>query len=892
MERSRRYARFVIKFISALMLTCSATSRIAIAQHITPHITPDNTLSTSVTLSTDGNTFTINNGDTAGNNLFHSFDTFSIPTGTSAVFNNSTSITNIISRVTGTTPSAIDGSISAQGTANLFLLNPNGIVFGPDAQLSIGGSFIASTAESLRFKDRSEFAINNPSQSGLLSISTPVGLQMGTTSGSIQVHDTGYEVLSADQPLLLDSSNSFLVDSGKSLVLVGSDVMFQGGVAAAPGGRIELGAVRSGYVSLAADSWAAGYDTVRHFGDIQLADQSLVDASDRLFNASGQSYARGSAGGTVQVRGRQLQATDGSHILVQNESDRPSGHLVVTASETIDLSGRDADSGLFTVFQTDSFGEGAGGDIVAIAPQFFFGQGNALTTNTYGSSASGNIKATAASAIFISGDANIVEDVTDALQTTSYATGRGGDINVVTPQLSVSDNGILAQSLGSGTSGNINVKADRITLLDNGTIIAATIGQGDGGNVTITALTIDVRGIGTATLFPSGIAASTVGSGNAGNLTINTQRLSLQGGGRIDSSTLASGNAGTITINATESVTVSEEVAGSLNPTLIISAANIIDPQFQAFLISSGINVPSTPSGNSGDVTINTPMLTVNDGAEVTVRNDGPGNAGSLTVNADTVHLHGNAGITSSTQQGNGGNVNLNLRSLLLLREGSYLSSEARGAGNGGNLTLGAPVIVALENSDIIANAFRGSGGKVQIDTQALIGTQFREQLTPESDITASSEFGLSGVVSIDLLDTDPSSDAVTLPENIADSDNQIVANCGSQAGAFIASGRGGLPINPAMQIDSNQTWQDLRAITASNADTMPEAGTLEENTIPASDREASLAAAELANRKVIEAIAFATNEQGETVLTAGNNSSYRPGYEVACLRTAASIAY
>ncbi|MEL6492231.1 MAG: filamentous hemagglutinin N-terminal domain-containing protein [Cyanobacteria bacterium J06621_3] len=874
------------------MLTCSATSRIAIAQHITPHITPDNTLSTSVTLSTDGNTFTINNGDTAGNNLFHSFDTFSIPTGTSAVFNNSTSITNIISRVTGTTPSAIDGSISAQGTANLFLLNPNGIVFGPDAQLSIGGSFIASTAESLRFKDRSEFAINNPSQSGLLSISTPVGLQMGTTSGSIQVHDTGYEVLSADQPLLLDSSNSFLVDSGKSLVLVGSDVMFQGGVVAAPGGRIELGAVRSGYVSLAADSWAASYDTVRHFGDIQLAEQSLVDASDRLFDASGQSYARGSAGGTVQVRGRQLQATDGSHILVQNESDRPSGHLVVTASETIDLSGRDADSGLFTVFQTDSFGEGAGGDIVAIAPQFFFGQGNALTTNTYGSSASGNIEATAASAIFISGDANIVEDVTDALQTTSYATGRGGDINVVTPQLSVSDNGILAQSLGSGTSGNINVKADRITLLDNGTIIAATIGQGDGGNVTITALTIDVRGIGTATLFPSGIAASTVGSGNAGNLTINTQRLSLQGGGRIDSSTLASGNAGTITINATESVTVSEEVAGSLNPTLIISAANIIDPQFQAFLISSGINVPSTPSGNSGDVTINTPMLTVNDGAEVTVRNDGPGNAGSLTVNADTVHLYGNAGITSSTQQGNGGNVNLNLRSLLLLREGSYLSSEARGAGNGGNLTLGAPVIVALENSDIIANAFRGSGGKVQIDTQALIGTQFREQLTPESDITASSEFGLSGVVSIDLLDTDPSSDAVTLPENIADSDNQIVANCGSQAGAFIASGRGGLPINPAMQIDSNQTWQDLRAIATSNADAEPEAGTLAENTIPASDREASLAAAELANRKVIEAIAFATNEQGETVLTAGNNSSYKPGYEVACLRTAASIAH
>ncbi|WP_413201419.1 filamentous hemagglutinin N-terminal domain-containing protein, partial [Nostoc piscinale] len=144
-------------------------------------VTSDNTLKTVVEAS--NNSYAIKDGTRVGKNLFHSFSQFSIPSGGSASFNNDTDIQNIFSRVTGGNISNIDGAINANGSANLFLLNPAGMIFGKNASLNIGGSFIGTTANSIKFADGTEFSAVQGVDKPLLTMTVPIGLQMGKDSG-------------------------------------------------------------------------------------------------------------------------------------------------------------------------------------------------------------------------------------------------------------------------------------------------------------------------------------------------------------------------------------------------------------------------------------------------------------------------------------------------------------------------------------------------------------------------------------------------------------------------------------------------------------------------------------------------------------------------------------
>jgi filamentous hemagglutinin family protein len=285
-------------------------AKCAIAQ-----ITPDGTLPNNSTININGNIFNITGGTQAGSNLFHSFRDFSVVNGSEAHFNNAVDINNIISRVTGSSVSDINGLIKVLGNANLFLLNPNGIVFGQNARLDIRGSFVASTANSIKFADGFEFSAKNAQSAPLLTVSVPLGLQFGANPQRIQVIGDGQGIRGTD--ILEDTQNALRVPENQTLALVGGEISLEGATLKTAGGRIELGSVSGeGLVSLTPinKGFALGYAAGQNFGNIELSNQATVDAS-------------GAASGDVLVTGRRLSVKGGSQIEASTLGSQPGGTL-------------------------------------------------------------------------------------------------------------------------------------------------------------------------------------------------------------------------------------------------------------------------------------------------------------------------------------------------------------------------------------------------------------------------------------------------------------------------------------------------------------------------------------------------------------------------------------
>lgn len=748
--------------ISPLFL--SIFTRPAVAQAITA----DSSLSTRITSS--GSDFTIHDGTRSGTNLFHSFSEFSVPLNGSATFTNPDNIINIVGRVTGGTLSDLNGKIQANGQANLFLLNPNGIVIGPGAQLKIGGSFIGSTAENIAFSDETVFSTRLGSQAPMLTINTPTGLQLGASSGAIATTGGAHKLDRLDNgAMAVRSASTLTVAPKRTLALIGNGVSLGGGRISTTGGQLALGSVASGEVkfSPAGTGYSFDYTKVSEFADVSIS-QALVDGINP-------------GGGLIQLQGRDISVLDGAEVYIQNQAPvNTSGGIAINASRQFKMTGKSPITGISSAVTVESF-RGLGGNL-DISAQSIVLLGSIGVESIAILAPGGDVAVNATDSIAIM-PSTITPNNTTGIDTLSFS-----------------------PDYAAAPAGDLTVETNQLTVLGGSTVASLAYGAGDSGDVVVKAKSIKVEGVDLNRFRPSIITSGTLGSGNAGNVQVNTERLDVSAGGRIDSSTSAAGSAGSVTINATQAVTVSGRVAGSINPSFIISGANLLDDELKL-----AFNLPPFPKGDSGDLTINTPLLSVTEGAQVTVRNDGTGKGGTLRINAGSVQLW-DAGITASTQAGGGGNIDITSTSPILLRSGSLLSAAAGGAGDGGNIMLNTPFLIALENSDIVASAFEGDGGNIQIFAQSLIGTAFREEDTAKSDITASSQFGVSGVVTISNLEVDPSSGVVELPDNIADYSNQISAGCAdAQRSQFTASGRGGLALNPTQQVDAHRLWNDVR---------------------------------------------------------------------------------
>jgi filamentous hemagglutinin family protein len=358
---------------------------------------------------------------------------------------------------------------------------------------------------------------------------------------------------------------------------------------------------------------------------------------------------------------------------------------------------------------------------------------------------------------------------------------------------------IDALSLGSEPGGAIRITASEDVLLE-GTdslndspsfLLAGTVSSGKGGDISIKAdkLILRDRAIiqtsSTSILLNSGEVVSA--TGQAGNVTVTVRRLEVSGGSRIRAATSGMAMGGDIIINASDSINISE-------------LSEVSTQSRSRNLLVNG--------GAAGDITFNTKFLQVLDGSTIAVNSEGTGKAGDLTVNAQSILLENQSSFNANTRGGSG-NIELNAEDIIL-RTNSSITTNATGIASGGNISIDTGALIALENSDITANSQERFGGRVVITAEGIFGTRFREELTLESDITATSELGpdFSGTVDINTPDVDPSQGLTELPASVVDPDSLVAQNpCkrGSES-EFTRSGRGGLPPNLSQDFNSDAT--------------------------------------------------------------------------------------
>jgi filamentous hemagglutinin family protein len=711
-------------------------------------VRPDNTLGTesSRVTSPSPGAFQIDGGATRGANLFHSFSQFSVPTNGVAAFNNALSIQNIISRVTGGSVSNINGLIRAKGAANLFLINPNGIIFGPNARLNIGGSFVGSTANSLKFADGTQFSATAPQTTPLLTVSVPIGLQFGgTTPGSILNQSRGTD--SNSELGRMTNKNieivGLQVQPGKTLALVGGDVSLDGGGLQAPGGRVELGGVsESGTVGLNVfgNNLRLSYPEQVQRADVSLANKSSV-------------YVFAGSGGSIAINARNLDISGKSQVGINTGRDlvgAQAGDIEIDATGTVRL----LNSYIFNTVDPRSTGKA--GNIKITTGSLSLTNDSQLNAATYGQGNAGNISIMAGGTVSFDGS-TVFTRVSPIRETEGgpAPVGKGGDIYIWAGSVSLTGGSeLLAETSSKGDAGNItvnardrisvdgsngktapsaispscqegcignsgnillSVKAGSVSFTNSGKVFAITLGTGNAGNVTIVASDrVSFDGVVSNSQAGYSSAYTWVGDrgvGNGGDISIKAGSVFLTNGAQVNAVTAGrGGNAGNIQVHAANSVTISGSTADGRSSGLFTSSQQGASEQGS--------------SGQGGEITVNTNDLLLQNGAVVDAQTLSSSKGGSVTINANTFEAAaGGQILTTTSSSGNAGNIRLNVIDSVKL-SGSDPTYADRVNQFGGTVSVFGHIFVNQSAaSGLFANTASGStgsGGSIAIDPTQL----------------------------------------------------------------------------------------------------------------------------------------------------------------------------
>ncbi len=677
--------------------TFGCAALLAIAAAASAGVVTDGTLGPATALPGPRYAIPATLGRVAGPNLFHSFSTFSLATSESALFSGPATIANVISRVTGPGASVINGRVACDiAGANVFLSNPRGIVFGPDASLDVSGSFHASTSDYVRMVDGSRFHAD-PAQPSLLGVAPPAAFGFLAAAPAAIVVDGAVLGTATWRTLTLAAGRL--------------DLEGRGGIGAlhAPSGSILL-------VASGAGEWTLGGRGAAPAG-----------AANRILIADGMRLDASGAGGRIVIRGGQFRVAQ-SAITAQATDEGAAGAIDIDVAGGVEL--------VDSVLQSATAGPHAAGRIAIRADRLDLTEGSRVDTSTFGSGAGGSIAIEVGNAGITSGsrvrnnveaDASgrggrtdvvvrgtlVVEGADSAISTTTLGVGAGGMLSIRAGEILVRGGSLQAATTTAADAGSVEVDAGRLALAEGGSMIVGTFGDGRGGHASIRATgEVKIEGTSGSGSASQIHAATWGGSGDGGSIAVNAGSVTIVDDGSINGIAYGAGRAATVTVRADTltiadggDITTESYLRSPGGGTITVDAGSIaIVGRGEGRSTSPGSDRVSTGIHTfAADIAVRAESLTMTDSGAITARtwNDNPG--GQISVQVARLDLRDGAQINAESM-GHSGYVgragNIDVRATESIRIAGEVGDRysgirvgTRSSGDGGRIDVRTPTI-------------------------------------------------------------------------------------------------------------------------------------------------------------------------------------------------------